>query len=192
MAMINLPAGSLEKLVDENLSVAEWPDTVLLINEFRGVKKRGWLTKEDLIKVCYWKSPRAIHHISANKPAFIKEITATALKRRNEASKMAELIQLKGVSIPMASSLLTLVNPKRYGVMDIRVWELLFHGNMVHTNAKASNFKMDEWILFLNIIRNLASGLKVKARDIERTLFLVHKKHQAGLLYQPSNKKTGV
>jgi hypothetical protein len=189
MPAINLPAGKFEKLVEENLSIEEWPDTVLLINEFRMVKQRGWLTKDDLIKVCYWKSPRVIHHINANKPAFIKEITATALKSRNEASKMVELIKMKGVSIPMASSLLTLIDPKRYGVMDIRVWELLFHANMVHTNEKAANFKMDEWLLFLNIIRNLAGLLKVNARDIERTLFLVHKKHQEGILYR-SIKKT--
>jgi hypothetical protein len=31
----------------------------------------------------------------------------------------------KGVSVPMASALLTLLDPKRYGVIDIRVWQLL-------------------------------------------------------------------
>jgi len=31
----------------------------------------------------------------------------------------------KGVSVPMASALLTLLDPKRYGVIDIRIWQLL-------------------------------------------------------------------
>ena len=183
MPVKNIPCPTLETLVTENLSVEEWPDTILMMKEFEAVKKRGWLTKEDLIKVCYWKSPRAVNYIKANTPGLIKEITARVLKSRNEAFKIAELTQLMGVSVPMASSLLTLVNPKRYGVMDIRVWELLYHLGAVNTNPRAANFKHDEWLKLLEILRYFAEKLKVTARDVERTLFLVHKKYQEGTLY---------
>lgn len=180
----------IEPLVTEHLSVEEWPDTAALIKEFRAVKERGWLTKADLVKVCYWKSPRAIHYINSNRPATIKEITALALKSRNETVKITELTKLNGVSIPMASSLLTLVNPQRYGVMDIRVWELLYGHGIVTTNAKASGFKYEEWYQLLDVLRYFSKKLDVTARDVERTLFLIHKKQQEGILYwrQKKNK----
>ena len=174
---------TLEQLIAQQVSAEEWPDTANLIKEFRAVKKRGWLTREDLVKVCYWKSPRAIHYINANTPAFIKKITAEALGSRNEAHIISTLIQLKGVSIPMASALLTLVNPKRYGVMDIRVWQLLYQLKEVHTNPGASGFSINEWLQLLQILRNYAKKFKVSARDVERTLFLVHKQYQQGVLY---------
>lgn len=177
------PNSTLEQLVARYLSTEEWPGTNALINEFRAVKKRGWLTKEDLVKVCYWKSPRAIHYINANSPTFIKKITTTALNSRNETEIITTLTQLKGVSIPMASALLTLVNPKRYGVMDIRVWELLYQLKEVHTNPGASSFKITEWLQLLTILRVYAKKFKVTVRDVERTLFTVHQQHQEGLLY---------
>lgn len=173
----------IEPLLIEHLSVDEWPDTLTLMKEFREVKQRGWLTKNDLVKVCYWKSPRAIHYINRNRPSIIKETTALALKSRNETIKITELTRLNGVSIPMASSLLTLVNPQRYGVMDIRVWELLYGHGIVTTNAKASGFRHEEWCQLLNVLRYFSKKLNVTARDVERTLFLIHKKQQEGVLY---------
>lgn len=183
-----LPYETLEPLIVEHLSVDEWPDTIALIKEFREVKKRGWLTKADLVKVCYWKSPRAIHYINSNKPSAIREITSLALKSKDETVKITGLTRLNGVSIPMASSLLTLVNPKQYGVMDIRVWELLYRLGVVNTNAKASAFKYEEWYRLLDVLRYFANKLNVTARDVERTLFLVHKKYQEGLLYNRVKK----
>lgn len=176
--------GKIEPLLAAHLSVEEWPDTAALVKEFREVKKRGWLTKNDLVKVCYWKSPRAIHYINSNSPKAIKETTALALSSRNEKVKISLLTTLNGVSVPMASSLLTLVNPQRYGVMDIRVWELLYRHGIVTTNAKASGFKHEEWLQLLDVLRYFSKKLNVSARDVERTLFLIHKKQQEGILYK--------
>ena len=38
---------------------------------------------------------------------------------------MELLTSLAGVSVPVASAILTLIDPRRYGVLDIRVWQLL-------------------------------------------------------------------
>ncbi len=75
-----------------------------------------------------------------------------------------------------ASSKPLLLDPKRYGVIDIRVWELLYALGTVTKNPGAVGFSFDNWHEFLMIIRHFAKKLECKARDIERTLFIAHKK----------------
>lgn len=93
-------------------------------------------------------------------------------------------MELRGISVPMASALLMLLDPKRYGVIDIRVWQLLRELGAVKKNAGGVGFGLNNWYQFLMIIRYFAKKLRVKARDIERTLFVVHREYQAGRLYK--------
>ena len=46
--------------------------------------------------------------------------TARAVPQ-SERKRFEALLDLRGVSVSMASALLVLLNPKRYGVIDIRV-----------------------------------------------------------------------
>ncbi len=77
-----------------------------------------------------------------------------------------------------------LLDPKRYGVIDIRVWQLLHKVGTVTENADGVGFNFKNWYQFLMVLRYFAKKLGVSARDIERTLFLVHKEHQKGRLYK--------
>jgi hypothetical protein len=83
----------------------------------------------------------------------------------------------------MASSILMLTNPQRYGVIDIRAWQLLFEMGSVKTNANGIGFDSKQWRQYLRILRYFADKYKVGARDIERTLFRVHVLYQKGKLY---------
>ena len=103
---------------------------------------------------------------------------------------MAALLQLQGVSVPMASALLTLLDPKRYGVIDIRVWQLLYAVGAVRENPRGVHFTSKNWLHFLVILRHHASRLGVAARDIERTLFAAHRAHQEGTLYEQALRRT--
>jgi hypothetical protein len=96
---------------------------------------------------------------------------------------MELLTSLYGVSIPMASSILMLTKPQRYGVIDIRVWQLLYEMGSVRTNANGVGFNFKNWRQYLTILRYYANKYKVGARDIERTLFRVHVLYQKGILY---------
>jgi hypothetical protein len=83
----------------------------------------------------------------------------------------------------MASAILTLLDPRRYGVIDIRVWQLLYRLGTVTQNPNGVGFTFDNWYRFLMVVRHFSRMLKVHARDIERTLFAVHQKYQKGRLY---------
>ena len=134
--------------------------------------------------VCHWKSSRAIQHIRANTHHRIRAATYTAMATRSERRRLEALLQLKGVSVPMASAVLTLLYPRRYGVIDIRVWQLLYGVGAVTYNPGGTGFRLTSWLEFLAILRRLSSTLGVTARAVERTLFDVHKSRQTGRLYR--------
>ena len=84
----------------------------------------------------------------------------------------------------MASSILMLTNPNRYGVIDIRVWQLLFKMGSVTRNPEGIGFDFKQWYRYLMIIRHFANKYGVGARDVERTLFRVHARYQEATLYK--------
>jgi hypothetical protein len=83
----------------------------------------------------------------------------------------------------MASAALTLLYPSRYGVLDIRVWQLLREAGLVTGAPRGVGFTADNWLQFLGVIRSLAARLRVGARAVEWALFLLHRERQAGRLY---------
>lgn len=179
----------LESLVQKHLSVEEDGDTVVLSRRLQAARRRGYLTPLELEAVCRWKSARAIRRIRENTYHRVRAATGAALASRNEQRRLEALLQLSGVGIPMASALLTLVEPNKYGVIDIRVWQLLYTLRMVRGNPKGTQFRPSHWNQFLAILRRLASRLGVGARDIERTLFDVHQarqRRQKETLYGPA------
>jgi len=186
MPLQKLPYARLEPLIRQHLSTAEDETTTALIRRLRAARKRGYLTASELEAVCYWKSPRAIHHIRSNSPAAVRAATRLALTTKSERKRLEALRQLRGVSVPMASALLMLIDPRRYGVIDIRVWQLLHKVGTVTKNEAGVGFNFNQWYQFLMVLRHFARKCGVKARDIERTLFLVHRKYQTGRLYASS------
>ena len=189
MALKTLPYRKIEFLVRDYLSTEEWEATSLVIAELRPARKRGHLTTAELESVCRWKSPRAIHYIRSNSPSLVKNATKQALSTRSEQERLEQLRRLKGVSVPMASALLMLLDPQRYGVIDIRVWQVLHAMGTVSKKPSGVGFTFANWYQYLVILRFLAKKLGVKARDVERALFLAHKDHQKGALYRHSGRK---
>jgi len=183
MALKKLPYRKLDVLLRRYLSTEEDAKTAALICELRQARVRGYLTSTELEKVCRWKSARAIRLIRNNSATLIRAATGRMLATRSERRRLEILRTLQGVSVPMASALLTLLDPRRYGVLDIRVWQLLHAMGAVRKKPGGVGFDFNNWYQFLMIIRDFAKKLHVGARDIERSLFLAHRAHQAGTLY---------
>jgi hypothetical protein len=83
----------------------------------------------------------------------------------------------------MASAILTLFDPRNYGVLDIRVWRLLHGMKLVDANPGGKGFTSRNWCQYLGLIRSLASKFRVSVRTIDRILFRYHRKVQVGELY---------
>jgi hypothetical protein len=174
---------TLDALLAAELVREEHAPTAALIHALRGVRRRGSLTRGEFRAMCRWKSPRARLLWEANSPARIRAVSRAVLATRDERRRMELLTELSGVGVPMASAILTLLDPKRYGVLDIRAWQILFAIRSVTTNRRGQAFTIDQWLAFLGALRQHARRLRVSARMVEYTLFRCHVKFQMGTLY---------
>jgi hypothetical protein len=184
VALRRVPRGGIEELIRVHLTAGEDEATKRLCRRLRAARRRGYLTRAELEAVCRWKSPRAIWHVRANPSARVRAATRAALRARSEGRRVAALLELDGVSIAMASAILTLLDPRRYGVIDIRVWQLLHAAGAVRGNREGASLRESHWHEFLGLIRHFAAKLRVTARDVERALFDAHRAYQRGTLYR--------
>jgi len=170
--------------VRRHLSGREDEQTSALSRRLGAARRRGYLTKGELIAACGWKSPRSAPHVRANTHHRIRAVTAAALAAPDETSRVEALVQLRGVSVPTASAVLTLLDPRRYGVIDIRVWQLLHRAGQVTGRRRGVGLTTRDWLQFLDVLRALARKLRMRARTVERTLFEMHRARQRGTLYR--------
>jgi thermostable 8-oxoguanine DNA glycosylase len=174
---------NLTYLVKDNLNLTETGEARKLMNQLGDVPLKGFFTKQQFYDVVMWKSPRPKKHYLSNSEDEIINISKLVLNSDSDDEKIGLLTSLKGVSIPVASSLLTIINPKEYGIIDIRVWQLLFLYNEVKTKPRGQGFNLEDYKNYLSILRKYSRIFDVGVRDIERTLFFYHKKIQEGKLY---------
>ena len=150
---------------------------------------RGWLKKNEFLAICLWKSRRPKKWYDLNTSEEIKEKSKLSLGEKDELSKIRHLTDLKGVRIPTASAILSVVNPKNYPIIDERCIQTL--QNLGAINWKTITEK--NWLEYLNIIRNLALNNKKTAREIEKGLFAYNRinldKEYENLYQQNKNKK---
>ena len=171
------------ELLTHELTREDTSETLQLIGDLRAVRRRGHLTKREFLAICRWKSPRAIRHYMKNSPERIRRQSAAALASRSERVRFEALTALDGVGAPVASAILTLTDPRRYGVLDIRVWQLLFELGSVRTKPGGVGFTFNDWHHYLMQLRHHAKRLGVSARTVEYSLFLYHRRARRGLLY---------
>jgi hypothetical protein len=171
-------------LLAAELTRRESPDTRRLIQDLLRARRRGYLTKREFLTICRWKSPRTIALCGKNSPDRIRHSTTTAFASRSERVRFEALTALHGVAAPTASAILTLTDPRRYGVIDVRVWQLLFDLGSVRTKPSGAGFSLDDWLHFLGTLRHHATALGVSVRAVEYSLFLHHKRARRGPLYR--------
>lgn len=174
---------SIKEVIKNNLYPNEPWDASALFDSMGDVKKRGYLTKEEFLKIAMWKSPRPKKHYISNSEEKITEVSKRALLCSSEEEKIEILEELNGVSIAVASAFLTVIDPDNYGIIDIRVWQLLYLYGEVNDKPSGQGFNIKNWISYITILRKYAQDFNLKVRDVERTLFFYHKKIQNGLLY---------
>jgi hypothetical protein len=154
----------------------------------RAARRRGFVSRGEFLAMCRWKSPRAQRHYLRNGAARIRAASRRALASRSERRRIEHLLALDGVSVPVASAILTLLDPRRYGVLDIRAWQMLYAVRGVDANPAGRGFTVAQWLRYLATLREHARRLRASARAVEFTLFLCHRKRQRGLLYDPRRR----
>jgi hypothetical protein len=182
---------SLSALLRQELSLDEDAGTVVLMRRLRHVKRAGEFSRAEFLRMAAWKSPRARPHYRKNTAARVRATARAVLRSRSERRRLELLMELEGVSVPVASAILTLIDPQRYGVLDIRVWQLLFALGHVDGKPAGRGFTGRDWLRYLAQLRGEARRFGAPVRAVEYTLFRFHRKLQIGRLYdQPARPRT--
>ncbi|HJQ71324.1 MAG TPA: hypothetical protein VKA70_20265 [Blastocatellia bacterium] len=174
---------SIDKVLEQRLRRTPDPATDL-IDKLSHIKQRAYFNKLEFLAMCSWKSPRPRRLYESNSGAQIRRASIELFAAKCEKQRVELLTKLKGVGVPTASAILTLTDPQDYGVIDIRVWQVLYHYGAVATRASGVGFSSENWLEFLERLRYWARKFNVSVRDVERALFEHHRENQEGRLYR--------
>jgi hypothetical protein len=188
MGLKKLKFKSLEDLLEHVPISKEDPETAKIIRRLRHVRRDKELSRGEFLDICYWKSYRSIRQCERNSARAVESVSRKVFASRSERERLELLKTLHGVSVPVASAILALTNPARYGVIDIRVWQLLYALKSVKKNPRGQGFRFEHWYHYLKILRYHAKRLQVQVRLVELTLFKYHQDHQTGTLYKTKDK----
>src|SRR5262245_59628272 len=83
-------------------------------------KQRGFLTKDEFLTACTWKTPRSQSRCRSNSEDFIREVTQCALGTAEGRLRIEVLTLLNGVSWPTASVILHFFHSDPYPILDFR------------------------------------------------------------------------
>lgn len=132
-----------------------------------------FLDKSHFVKLGLWKSKRPKKHYENNDNEFIKAITEFALSTKNERARVESLLIIRGVSWPVASTLLHFAYPDKYPIMDFRaIWSLGWE------QPKSYNFEF--WQKYVDELRKLAKENSVSLRVLDKSLWYYSKENQPG------------
>lgn len=131
----------------------------------------GNYSRDNLKVIVRWKSPRKIAFIDDNTDVELSRALKFATDARtSEKSAIDVLDRLHGVGVPIASAILTTVNPEKYTIIDFRALESL-------GVTKWPTDSVDYYISYLLTCRQLARKHGVPLRTLDRALWQWSKEH---------------
>ena len=135
------------------------------------VLARGYLTREEFLEICAWKSQRTRSRCASNDEFTIRTISRAALASGDEALKMDLLRALSGVEWPTASTLLHFSDERPYPILDYRaLWSLGV--------SKPPTYTMAFWLEYLAFTRVLSQRSGVDIATLDRALWQYSKARQ--------------
>jgi hypothetical protein len=143
-----------------------FPETVDVDGKQSGIaaRRRGHYTREEFIEVCAWKTVRSRPKVARNSEAAVVAATGRALATDDEAARMSALLELEGVGVPTASTLLYFVFPESYPILDVRALESL-------GVKPRSQYPLSFWLGYLDACRSLAAAHGVSVRTLDKALW---------------------
>jgi hypothetical protein len=140
----------------------------------RILEAQRYLEKHDFIDLCMWKSPRPKKHYESNNADFVKEITQFSLFTENEINRIMILIELRGVSWPVASVILHFAFPDKYPILGFRaIWSLGWE--------KPGIYSFNFWQKYCHKISQISIEINLSIRTVDKALWEYSKENQERL-----------
>jgi hypothetical protein len=127
-------------------------------------RARGHYTRQEFIEACAWKTPRSRPKVASNPEALVVDATGRALAATDEAIRIRALLELNGVGVPTASTLLYCAFPDDYPILDVRALQSL-------GVKPRSTYPVSFWLGYLETCRSLARRHAVSVRTLDKALW---------------------
>ena len=146
------------------------------------IEVRDWLNKqstpkcfdkEHFVKLAKWKTPRQEANYKSNDENLIKEATRLAYEVSIPILKLYILMALKGVGVPVASTLLHFLHPDKFAIFDVRARSSLSKAVKFIRNPKDAS--SDSWLEYVDIMSNISKSLGVSLRELDKALWAFDK-----------------
>ena len=132
----------------------------------------GDYTRSNIGRIFDWKTGgRGESRLQRNSDEEIADALRLAVSAKTERAADAVLLGLQGVLAPVASAILTAIDPERYTVIDFRALEAL--------GSKSKDRSVNFYLAYLTRCRQLAKAHHVALRDFDRALWQWSKTHPA-------------
>ena len=165
---LQFPASEIEVLAAR----FGYADDSRLLRIGGAVRARGYYTRGEFIEVCAWKTPRSHSRVAANSRYLVMSRTGRGLAATDESERITPLLELHGVGVPTASTLLYFAFPDDYPILDVRALESL-------GVKPRSQYPVSFWLQYLCTCRKLARRNGVSTRTFDKALWQHSKERSA-------------
>jgi hypothetical protein len=122
-------------------------------------------SRRDFLAVVRWKSARTLPLAEQNSASAVARTTRAAFLAHRESERMARMLTLRGVGVPVASALLHFAFPDRYPILDFRALSTL------GDKSRRTQYTPSFWAGYVNRCRSLAERMGVSIRDLDKALW---------------------
>ena len=153
-------------------------ETNELFDSFAGnVKKRGYLTRNDLMRIFLWKADRVVERNEDELNKVTRRVFEVDHENEGEVKRLLnELTQLDGIKIPMASVILSILFPEKYGVFDKNVRKAL--DGKKYTNSPKAFWDYQIKTREIAKEQSKLDGKEWFPRDVDKALWILGKKSE--------------
>ena len=135
------------------------------------VKQNRHLDRDNLVKICKWKSPRSVRYAQRNQPESVIDATKCCFTSKSEPIRIKSLMMLDGVSWPTASVILHFCVDDSYPILDRRaIWSL--------SEEQPNSYNFSYWSEYVCACRKIASEACVDVRTLDKALWQYSKCNQ--------------
>jgi hypothetical protein len=143
----------------------------------------GDYSLENLQPIVAWKASRALGHVGRNTAEELEEALSLVVKGVSDRASIAILTGLNGVRTPMASAILTAIDPERFTVIDKLALNSLKHPRWDLTPGF--------YVTYLKFCRTTAQEQGLSLRDLDRALWQYSNRGEPGWRRKQVRQKLG-
>ena len=129
-----------------------------------------FLTAEDLVPVLDYKLRRQLHRTAWRRAGWtsdqVERVTLAAFSVRLDdralelRARVAILTALPGIGVPVASAILAVCEPARYGIIDFRAWRQVF-------GRESRTFSIEQYNQYMGVVWRFADELGWPAQVVD-------------------------